>query len=674
MTAWLYTHPRLRRAWRLLWLFWGGWVLALLTAPTAAASVGGTELSWTGLHDSYGVPIGAHLVATVPLLDAVHAQGPDMGVSPSSWGPALTSSISTAETYTWLAGVLAFESVGLAFICAIGIWFIKFALGTTWLSWLAAAASPVINMLIGLADEWHLVPGMAMICMTIGAVTAFFIGVGYGLGIMFGGLLVVVGIWFLLRDPVGAETGDNGVLGIGRSLGFRLSQGVANNGSLVGGDINSQLSNLTSWLVDVLVRQQIEQVNFGHVIDQSCAAVYNQALINSPPDAVARAVGGCDPAALAHAQQLTAGSAGYLGLLIIVVCVVLFALCYVAAEVIRVGFKAFFNLAAAVVGAPLAIAPGPQRRFEKRTVFKLVVHGVETLIATISLGVILILMSHTTTGTLPGAIGMTNPMAKLVVMLLLAVFSAAGFRYLLRGLFGDQGIPGPIRMARGVSGATRRAESTVNETRAVGERVGAAKTWLGSGKDTEGGTAGTGKGDAPGRKAHPKPAAQKPAARRPPSAPDATRPSPSGPGREPAGAREGSANGSKSGERAAKVASGVKAATRVATVVAAPEVAAATTAAAAVKRAPQLAAGVKRGAQGSRRDGIPGRAAGRAAADQQTPPPSRPMQSAPRQAEQRNASDATPPPSRRPSPLTSNPAPDAAARPRVTRPERRDDS
>jgi hypothetical protein len=261
-----------------------------------------------------------------------------------------------------------------------------------------------------------------------------------------------------------------------------------------------------------------------------------------------------------------------------------------------------------------------------------VVHGVETLIATVGLGVLVILMANTTRGTLPGAIGMTHPVAKLVVMLLVGVFGAVAFRYLLRGLFGDRGLPGPVRIAKGVSGQSGRAESALSDARHVGRRAGATRTWLADHTGKKQSEAG-GEADpkAPARKAHPTPGAERPAAeRRPPTAPsgESARPTPSGPGRGPgsgAGARPSpSPNGSRTASAAKTVA---KVGVQAAAVAAAPEGAVAKVA---LSAAAKRAAGGRRRAtraqaddNGNRKPGRekpPARTPARAPAEQQIPP------------------------------------------------------
>ncbi|MGV7524183.1 hypothetical protein PJM24_29200, partial [Mycobacterium kansasii] len=57
LAAWMYTHPRLRRVWLMFQALWGGSVWAVVTAPRAAADSITTSLSFTGIHDTYGLPI-----------------------------------------------------------------------------------------------------------------------------------------------------------------------------------------------------------------------------------------------------------------------------------------------------------------------------------------------------------------------------------------------------------------------------------------------------------------------------------------------------------------------------------------------------------------------------------------------------------------------------------------
>lgn len=508
LAAWFYTHPRARRVWLLFQLLWGGSLIALLTAPAALADTISGALAWTGLHDSYQIPIGAYYVSVVPMTEAISAQGVSFGVDPGSWGPALMSTLGTALTYTQLAGWLGVQCALFLFVCSLGIWFIKFALGATWLSWLAAVANPIVANMQALVTRLNIMPGAMTICAAIGGIIALTKGMGLGLGIIAGGLMIGCLSSLLLQDPVSEMVSDNGVLGIGKSLGFMTAQGLVNNGPLATGG-GAQLETLTSWLCDVLVRDMIQLINFGQVIDDvpGCAGMWNAALVTRQPSGPALAMKSCGAqSAYYHATELDTTTVGLFAALIVVIGVVLFALDYIGAEVFRVGFRAFWNLLVIVPAAAIAVAPGPPRQFAKRTALKLVVHGVEMIAATAGLGIVVLLMALITRGSLPGAIGMTAPMAKLVVMLLIAVFGAIGFRYLLKA-FGDQGLPGPARITRSVINTTTRAHTAIATADSA---VGAAADLRSRAQGRSAASPGHGQAEhggkgpaAPGRRPHP---------------------------------------------------------------------------------------------------------------------------------------------------------------------------
>lgn len=140
----------------------------------------------------------------------------------------------------------------------------------------------------------------------------------------------------------------------------------------------------------------------------------------------------------------------------------LMALCYIAAEVLRVGFKAFWNVLILVPAAAVAVAPGPQRQFAKKAALRAVVHGLEMMFATAGLGVLLILMRHVMHGNFAGGVQVTSPLLKLLMLVLLSWASALAFRKMLHA-FGDGGLPTPMSMTRGLvkvgmAGATPLAQ------------------------------------------------------------------------------------------------------------------------------------------------------------------------------------------------------------------------
>lgn len=551
LSAWMYTHPRVRRVWLMFQVIWGGSLMAVLTAPRACADSITTSLSFTGLHDSYGLPIGSLFVSVLPIGEVIGAQGhPQFDVAPSSWMPALIDALTTTLTYSQLAGWLGLECAFFLCMCAIGIWFIKFALGAIWLGWLATVAKPIVANIESVVARLHLVAGGITVSLIIGGIVCLTAGYGTGMGIVAGAFLVAVLAWVLLRDPVGELVSDNGVLGMGRSLGFTLSQGVIHNGPIAAGGTSAQLDTLTSWLCDVLARDIIELISFGQVVDDlpGCADLFNRAISSGITSAPAQAMKSCAPAAYAHSQQLSAVTVGLFALVIGLTMMVLLAVDYIGCEAFRIGFTAFWNVLVIVPAAAAALFPGPTRRFAKKAAMRMLVHGAEMVAATAGLGILVILMAQATRGTLAGMIGMTNPFPKLLVMLLISAFGALGFRHMLRA-FGDAGIPGPIRVSRAALNTAFRTGRTLEGIDYTGRKINNLRSrladrtnkqsWQGQ---AEGGSTGQ---KAPGRKPHPPTSAHRPPLR--PSGNPPSRPGSLGPGRVPEGAGRATVVGNASG-------------------------------------------------------------------------------------------------------------------------------
>ncbi len=512
LAPWLYCHPRVRRAWVIAQTLWLGAMMALLSAPDAVASGLGTALDFSGLRDSRGIPIGAYFFSTVDVIDAMRHQGTDMSITdPGTWIPSLADNITVALTYSQVAAALGACTGFLLFICSMGIWVIKFALGTTWLSWLAAIATPIVANITAVLNHLHVVPSALMICLLIGGVIALTKGVGRGIGIMASGFVVILLAAWLLRDPVTELTSPEGVLGMGRWLGFTVAMGVANNGPIVtdGSTVNdAQVNQLTGWMVDVLARHSLQLMNFGQVIDTrpGCAAAWDAALMSNRtaqgPVSAIRDCGAAD--AYAHAQHLSGESVGLFFLLNLVVMTALLALCYIGVEVLRVGFKAFWNVLILVPAAAVAVAPGPQRQFAKKAALRAVVHGLEMMFATAGLGVLLILMRHVMQGNFAGGAQVNSPLLKLLMLVLLSWGASLAFRKMLHA-FGDGGLPGPAAIARGLvragAGPAPAMRGLRNGARRMGREFGPGdSTHMPGQQPGEQGSTGP---TQPGRRGHP---------------------------------------------------------------------------------------------------------------------------------------------------------------------------
>ncbi len=520
--AWRYTRPGLRRAWLMVQLLWGGALTALVTAPHATAAGFTNAVGWTGITDTTGQPIGSYFIGTVSMLEAVREQGSDMSMlDPSSWVPGLADRVQIALTYSQLATLLGLCCGFLVVVAALGIWFIKFALGSVWLGWLGALAAPIAVSLAHFVQTYNIFPLAIVICLAIGGILCYWRGFATGAAVMVSAYLVLLLIWVVLRDPVDELVGDHGLLAAARSVGFEFSLGVGNNGSMAGGNVDAQTTVLSQWMATVLVRHPIQIANFGEVIDNysGCAEAWNAALnqgsglaqATGQVGAIAGAASGPVQAmeqcgqlgAVSHARQLSGETAGLMFFMNCIVLVLLLLLCYIGMEVVRIGFVTFWHVLVLIPAAAVAVAPGPQRQYAKRTAMKLLVHGVEMMFATAGFGVVLVIMSHVTGNTLPG-MNIEHPIMKMIVMLLMAAAAVFGFRAMMRG-FGDQGLPGPMTMAKrtmqmgmGPVGQAAAMRATSRDLRRMSRDD---SRWPSSQQNSDAGSRGPQAG--PGRRPHP---------------------------------------------------------------------------------------------------------------------------------------------------------------------------
>jgi hypothetical protein len=445
LAVWMYERPGLRRAWLICCGSWFGAIWALAAAPAAAAdpyaptgpsiASGQFLAAWTGLHDSYGVPVADYFISTVSPSEALaHTAQSAFSWDPASWAPAIVSTIWVVLSNVLGSGVLAIECSILLFIGALGIWLIKFALSAPWLSWLATLATPFVNNLNVMIGQLYVIPIALLVCCGIGGVVALTKGWGHGLGMILGGFFVILLIYVLFREPVHDLIGPDGVLGIGQYLGFMVAEGAVHNGPLAPGGSSASLDTLTSLLCDVLLREPIQMINFNAVVDDvpSCANAWSTAIMSGEISAPAHAMKSCgDPAGLAFADQLGLAATGAFLMVILVEVAVMLALVYIAFNVILIGFKAFGNALVLVVAAPLAVAPGPTRRYARRKVSMLFTDGVEMFVTIVGLAIVVIIQGEVTSGTMPGLTGMATPLAKLVLMLLLSIAGALVYHQML---------------------------------------------------------------------------------------------------------------------------------------------------------------------------------------------------------------------------------------------------
>ena len=158
-------RPNLRRA-STFWLsthLLTVWALAV--APEATASTMAGALNWTGITDSHGVPVGAYFLSTVDTMEAITDGGPDLSVvNPGSWVRWGAHAITTGITHDTIASWIQAQASVYIFMLTAVLWMLRFAMSSTWLTWLATWFRPVLDVLRQLLVDLHVFP----ICLALG--------------------------------------------------------------------------------------------------------------------------------------------------------------------------------------------------------------------------------------------------------------------------------------------------------------------------------------------------------------------------------------------------------------------------------------------------------------------------------------------------------------------------
>lgn len=477
----LAVHPRLRR----LLTFWTmTHVLALwavIAAPRAAASTMSAALNWTGITDTDGVPVGAYFLSTVDTMEALTESGPDVSVvDPGSWVRWGAHAITTGLTHETVASWVQAQASCYIFLLAAVLWLLKFAMSSTWLYWLAAWFRPILEALRQMLVDLHFFQICLALGIGVGAFHIFWHGRrGHGATIILTAFAIgMLGLW-LTRDPLGELTGNDGLLNQARALGFSVAQAATNNGPIAGGGTTGQLGHLTSVLADALVRAPLQIWNFGTTVDTigSCGHAWSAAIMSGVRDAPAHAMTSCGaPQALRYAQGID-GTVFALGIgFCLLGMVFAFFVLYVTYSYIMVCGAALLNAVMAIFAAgPAMIHGAPRRRARRRLeqffrhAFLVFVYVLYTCVAA------LLILKTVAPGGLASQVGMTSPVAMLVLVALWSAVATGVFWYLKREILHDntrQDLVQSVRQAVHLGNqGYRRGQSRIGQGKNIADKT-----------------------------------------------------------------------------------------------------------------------------------------------------------------------------------------------------------
>ncbi|KEP38803.1 proline-rich domain-containing protein [Mycobacterium kansasii] len=394
LAIWLVEHPRLRRV---VGAMTGVYVLclwAVVAAPKASAAVGAAALGWTGLHDLDNVPISDYFLSMVDTSEATLNNGQHVTLwDPSSWAQWAAKATQTAVTHSTAAWWLTNEAALVVFAIGIALWFLRFALSSSWLVALVQIGRPIfatVNMLI---NQMWLGPLAIAVCVILAGFHYMHGRPARAWNLVGTAAVLTALVWTVFRDPIDELVSDHGLLGMGRATGFQIAQDARQSSYAPGQSLDAQLDALLAQLVSSTVRPALQLQNFGMVVDDvgSCRHAWSQAILaaHSQGAGPAHAMKDCGaPQALLHAQQLGANDF-VLGLVFLFAAfwIGLF-IWYVGVSTLLVGAKAIYYCIVVVPAAMMGMT-GWQRgkQFAIRCATQVLLHGVEMMISTVFLAV-----------------------------------------------------------------------------------------------------------------------------------------------------------------------------------------------------------------------------------------------------------------------------------------------
>ncbi|MGH3966784.1 MAG: hypothetical protein ACRDTV_01320, partial [Mycobacterium sp.] len=212
--AWLVEHPRLRGV---VAVMTGVYVLclwAVVAAPQASAAVGSAALGWTGLHDSDNVPLADYFLSMVDTTEAALNNGQHLSMfDPSSWAAWVIRATQTALTHSTEAWWLTNEAALVVFGLGIALWFLRFAMSSSWLLALAQIGRPVFAAVHVLVNQMWLGPLAITVCVVLAGFHYMHGRPGRGLNLLGIAAVLTALVWTVFRNPIDDLVSEHGLLG-----------------------------------------------------------------------------------------------------------------------------------------------------------------------------------------------------------------------------------------------------------------------------------------------------------------------------------------------------------------------------------------------------------------------------------------------------------------------------
>ena len=449
ITIWLAEHRRAQWSIRLMGAIHFLCLWSVIAAPRAAADVGAAAIGWTGIKDTDGVPLESYFLSVVDTSEAVANNGQGVSaIDPSTWVSWMVKATQVAVTHSTMAWWLTNEAALIVFVFAISLWFLRFAMSSSWLLALAQIGRPIFAAVSTLVNNMWLGPLVLTVCVTLAGFHYLNGRPGRAWNLVGTAAIMLVLSWTLFKDPIDDLVSDHGLLGMGRATGFQIAQAARNGSYAPGASLQGQLDAFLSQMVSATARPALQLQNFGMVVDDvgTCRRAWSQAIIASgrssanqdPAAGPAHAMAGCGaPQALAHAQHLGANDF-VLGLFLLAMAMLVgLFIWYVGISTMLVGAKATYY--GIVVGPAILLGMTGWKRaknYATRAVSQVFLHAAEMILYTTFLAITAVGMGWTLTTPTLGHGGITV-VPRLLMVGLGSIVAILLFHYIDKHFYTD---------------------------------------------------------------------------------------------------------------------------------------------------------------------------------------------------------------------------------------------
>jgi hypothetical protein len=430
---WYLTHPRWGRPALLAAVLQALSIAAVCAAPQASASTNASILNFTGLKDTYGVPIGDYYLSLASVRDQITQAGPGVTWNPQTWMDWTAHTVWTMLSGVTIANWLTAEAGLFVGLVALALWVMKITVSTYWVTVIGEIARAITAAVIHVTSQIGLLVLAVPIGVFAGVTTIRRGEAGRGWTMILVALTMPALSVAVFADPAGMMYGPDGLLAFGRRVGFSVAEAATHNGSAGGPDA------LTASLITHTVREPLQLWNFGHVVDHvgSCGAAWSGAVRAGASDGPVRAMAACgDRAALVYAQHLD-GTNLWTGAVLVCAAVLLGVFMVVSGwAVLKVSVKAIWTTVILLPSLWVGSVPGAPQRRALDVVWQFFRHGIEVMVYIVFVSVIGLAVERIVSNPLPAELGGTNPFAHVLMMGAVSIVAFVLLRHVRADLSG----------------------------------------------------------------------------------------------------------------------------------------------------------------------------------------------------------------------------------------------